>query len=217
MSNLQRHLRSTQPREHALISSNKRPLQDDAASLSTSGGFKAKQQQTLATSFKKSTDLEEGQDRYEEITNAVTYYVAKDGVPFNAAERPRFKHIMKVLERRYKVPAKSTFSRRAMKLYDSTRTSILDKLAKIESFSSTADMWSSHSLTPYMGFTIHWIDSDWDLKSRSLGTWYVPEDHTGDNIGCVMEDFLCHWELCVDKQLAITTDNGATKNIKSKD
>ncbi|XP_028408650.1 zinc finger BED domain-containing protein 1-like [Dendronephthya gigantea] len=73
-------------------------------------------------------------------------------------------------------------------------------------------MWSSHGLTPYLGYTLHWIDDDWNLRTRNLGTKYVPEDHTAANIARSMNDTLQHWKLDENNQVVITTDNGA--NIK---
>ncbi len=54
-------------------------------------------------------------------------------------------------------------------------------------------MWSSHGMTPYMEFTLHWIDSEWKLHSQNLGMKFVPDNHTA-------------------KHLTITSDNGS--NIK---
>ena len=86
------------------------------------------------------------------------------------------------------------------------------ELSSIGFFSPTTDMWSSHGLLPYMGYTIHWIDSDWNLKSRNLGTRHVTENHTADNLAESMNDILSYWKLDETKQVAITTDNGA--NVK---
>ena len=88
----------------------------------------------------------------------------------------------------------------------------MEELSSIGFFSSTTDVWSSHGLIPYMGYTIHWIDSDWNLNTRNLGTRYIPENHTTDNLAESMHDILLHWKLHESKQVAITTDNGA--NVK---
>ena len=84
-------------------------------------------------------------------------------------------------------------------------------------FSSTTDMWSSHGLLPYIGYTIHWIHSDWNLKSRNLGTRYDPENHTADNFVECMNDILSYWNLDETKPVAITTDNGANVKKACKD
>ncbi|XP_028404099.1 zinc finger BED domain-containing protein 1-like [Dendronephthya gigantea] len=60
-----------------------------------------------------------------------------------------------------------------------------------------------------MGFTAHWIDDQWKLVSRCLGTKFVPQDHTATKLGECMEDVMKHWELDPKKLSAITTDNAA--------
>ena len=64
------------------------------------------------------------------------------------------------------------------KLYEITREKVLTKLNEAQQFASTTDMWSSQGMTPYMGFTVHFIDNSWDLQQVNLGTRFVPEDHT---------------------------------------
>ena len=100
-----------------------------------------------------------------EITDAMTHFLAKDCVPFNAVERPGFKNLLRVLEPCYEVPAKSTFSRqRVVKLYDVMTTNVLDELKNsVDFYAATTDTWSSYGMTPYIGFTLHWIDDQWNL------------------------------------------------------
>ncbi|XP_072043493.1 E3 SUMO-protein ligase ZBED1-like [Amphiura filiformis] len=210
-SNLLGHLRNRHAPQHSLISSKKKPAYSapDSSSSSSSSRPAGSQQATLAAAIERSRKLTPGEKRYEEITDAVSFYLAKDGQAFNSVQRPGFKHLMRVMDPRYQVPVKSTFSRRTAKLYDTTRTSVLEELSNIDFFASTTDMWSSHGMTPYIGYTVHWVDEAWRLRSRSLGTRYVPEDHTAANLSVCMTDLLDHWGLDVDKQVAMTTDNGA--------
>ena len=83
------------------------------------------------------------------------------------------------------------------------------KAPQIKNFSATSDMWSSHGMTPYMGYTVHTIDDQWQLRSYTLGTRFVPESHTGDVLGSAMKDTLADWGLSPDNQVYLTTDNGA--------
>ena len=175
--------------------------------------FPSSSQPTIKSAFHKTTPFESSNKRYQAITDAITQFLCKDNVPFNAVSRPGFQNLINVLEPRYKIPSKTTFSNnKVVKLYDSTRESVMEELSSIGFFSSTTDMWSSHGLIPYMGYTIHWIHSDWNLNTRNLGTRYVPENHTANNIAESMHDILSYWKLDESKQVAITTDNGA--NVK---
>ena len=62
---------------------------------------------------------------------------------------------------------------------------------------------------PYMGYTVHYIDEEWNLQTQTLGTKYVPDNHTGDVIASAMTNTLDEWGLDPKKQVCITTDNSA--------
>ena len=47
------------------------------------------------------------------------------------------------------------------------------------------------------------------MRNRCLGTKYVPEEHTGLQLACCLEEILTDWRLDEKKMAAITTDNGA--------
>ena len=50
------------------------------------------------------------------------------------------------------------------------------ELKNVDYFSATTDMWSSHSLQPYLCYTIHFVGNDWELKTRFLQTLYLLQD-----------------------------------------
>ena len=90
------------------------------------------------------------------------------------------------------------------------RNDLLKELGGVDFFAGTADMWSSSGLTPYIGKygALDWQGLE-DAQPYTLGTWFLPEQHTAQNLAECMEDLLAHWNLDADKQVAITTDNGA--------
>ena len=95
-------------------------------------------------------------------------------------------------------------------LYNLTKERILRRLSSVWFFSATTDMWSSNSgLKPYMSYTIHFIDDEWKLQSISLGTHYLPEDHTAIVISEALESKLDEWNLNPSNQVCLTTDNGS--------
>ena len=90
--------------------------------------------------------------------------------PFSAVELPGFKRLLHVLEPRYQVPSKSTFSRdRMTKLYDATRGNAMVEIKNnVNFYAAATDLWSSGGLIPYIGFILHWIDNEWVLQNRTL-------------------------------------------------
>lgn len=58
-------------------------------------------------------------------------------------------------------------------------------------------------------FTVHYINDDFELKTRCLQTPYFPVDHTGQNITHELRECLSSWGLNEEGQTCITTDNAA--------
>lgn len=75
-------------------------------------------------------------------------------------------------------------------------------------FAATTDFWTSGTCHPYLTVTVHFIDREWDLKSFSLDTSALYEDHTGENVACAITDVLDNWNLSFKNLIATTTDNG---------
>lgn len=72
-------------------------------------------------------------------------------------------------------------------------------------FSATSDMWLSNTMEPY---TMHVIDSKWNLQSRCLQMLYTPADHTAKILADRMKEILEHLYLSRTKQVYTTTDSG---------
>ena len=68
-----------------------------------------------------------------------------------------------------------------------------------------------------MSYTVHYIDSDFNLQTQCSQTLYAPEDHTAANLASVMTEILQTWRLVTSKQVCITTDSGANVVRACKD
>ena len=62
---------------------------------------------------------------------------------------------------------------------------------------------------PYLSLTVHFLNDNFELKSRCLKTAYFPTDHTGENIALGLRECLSNWGLKEEDQTCITTDNAA--------
>lgn len=65
-----------------------------------------------------------------------------------------------------------------------------------------------------LSLTVHFIDDKWALHSKCLQTGYFLEDYTGEIISLGLEDSLQSWGLREDRQVCISTDNGANVSLK---
>ena len=158
--------------------------------------------QTLSPPF----DLKKG---WSLGTRLVTYAIAKESMAFTTVEKPGFRKMLSTFDQQYVPPSRKYFSKTAVPhLYSATRETVEIELKNIEFFSSTSDLWSSETLHPYISYTIHYINKEWEMKSFCLQTAFLPTDHTGDNLAEDLEATLDGWNLKKEQQDCITTDNG---------
>ena len=168
-------------------------------------------QASITDSFAQGQPYDRKSKKWNELTKMVTYCIVKDGLPLRIIEKDGFKRMLKKFDSRYEPPSRNYISRTSVPLlYAATVQKVKEKLSGIAYFASTTDMWSSTvGLRPYMSYTVHFVDDQWNLQSLSLGTHYLPEDHTAMILGEAMESTLQEWDLKPDQQVALTTDNGS--------
>lgn len=94
-------------------------------------------------------------------------------------------------------------------MYSKCKASVELELKQVKYYATTLDMWSSRTSEPYLSLTVHFINDDFEMKSRCLQTSYFPDDHTGENLSQGLRDALASWGLCEEQQVSITTDNGS--------
>lgn len=151
--------------------------------------------------------------RWKELTESVTYFLAKDNQAMYTVEKPGFKKMLTIFDARYKPPGCKYFSETAIPgLYSTLREQVVTELSSVKYLSATTDLWSSIGLRPYLSYTVHYIDSTWTLKSTCLQTHYMPEDHTADNLVEALTTTLESWNLqphyqvCIIKTRTFTRD-----------
>ena len=131
-------------------------------------------------------------------------------MPIYSVEKVGFKKLLQSFDPQYELPSHKYFWKTAIpNLYDKNWEIVAAELKNVDYFSATVDMWSSHSLQPYLSYTIHFVGNDWKLKTRFLQTLYLPQEHTGENIADALLGTLESWNLDPTKQTCITTDNGS--------
>lgn len=150
-----------------------------------------RQQNTITQVFARITPYDNSSRRHREITDAITNYLAKGMVPIYTVEKEGFRKMIRTLDRRYELPGRNHFSNTAIPhLYSKCRRKVQAEIATVKYFSTTTDLWSSRTSEPYISLTVHFIDDNFDLKSRCLQTSYFPQDHTGENIAAGLKEAL---------------------------
>ena len=167
-------------------------------------------QPTLQQIVDKSKKYDEKSSRAQELNRAVAYYIAKDMQSLYTVEKPGFRHLIQMLDPKYTLPSRKYFAKQEIpRLYLEVMQMVKAKLGAAKYFAATSDLWTSCSNHPYLSYTAHFIDSNWQLQSFCLNTVPLFEDHTGQNITEALEDILDNWELSPENLVATTTDNGS--------
>ncbi|XP_065889309.1 E3 SUMO-protein ligase ZBED1-like [Dysidea avara] len=190
--------------------------QTDNAGNSVSHGTHS--QPSIEEALMSSLSYDNKSKKWVELTNAVTYCIAKDMLPLYTVEKARFRKMLAAFDKRYKPSSRNYMSRVAISAaYSTTKEQVVRDLGQIEYYSATTDCWSSQGLKPYLSYTVHYVDSKWSLKSYCLQTMYFPEDHTASNLAEGLQETLQSWSLDITRQVCITTDSASNIIRTTKD
>ncbi|XP_057950855.1 zinc finger BED domain-containing protein RICESLEEPER 2-like [Malania oleifera] len=147
----------------------------------------------------------------EAIRKALSYMLTVDELPFKFVENMRFKHLMKVVCPRFRIPSSWIISRDCYDLYMKERLK-LKKFLKTSSqrVSFTTDTWTSLQKVNYMCLTAHFISNDWTLNKKILNFCPI-YSHKSEVIGMAIERCLLDWG--VDNVFTMTVDNASSNDV----
>ncbi|XP_051800213.1 E3 SUMO-protein ligase ZBED1-like [Acanthochromis polyacanthus] len=216
MSNMMAHLRDHHPQ---LCSELKRGRVMDRTRTNppTACTSSVTVAQTITQAFERKAAYAPTSKHAKDLTAAISYFIAKDMMPFQTVERPGFLNVMKVAVPHYKVPSRNHFSKTEIpKMYNDLKAEVAKSVTQGTYYAATTDIWTSESGAgqPYISFTIHYLSPDWKLSSHCLETQFFPEDHTSQNITEFFKNMLEEWGIKKQDLCCITTDN-ATNMVKA--
>uniref|UniRef100_A0A668ALH7 BED-type domain-containing protein n=1 Tax=Myripristis murdjan TaxID=586833 RepID=A0A668ALH7_9TELE len=155
--------------------------------------------------------------RAQEITAAVTRFIAKGVCPYSIVEWEGFQDLMHTLEPRYTVPSRKHITNTCIpELYAQVKRQVEKELANAERVALTTDAWTSCATESYVTITAHHITPDWQLKGHVLQTRVFKGSHTGKNIGALLKQACVDWNL-LDKDPALVTDNASNMVIAGEE
>ena len=114
--------------------------------------------------------------------------ILQDMMSIYAVEKTGFKTLLKSFDLKYEVPSWKHFSQTALPVqYVNTQETVSKELEEVKGggyFAAITDLWSSTTSEPYISYTVHFINHNWELRSHCLQTMFLPEQHlyTGENI-----------------------------------
>ena len=94
-----------------------------------------------------------------DIINAIGYFMVKDMLPISTTNGVGFKRLLRVLEPRYAVPHRKTFTKKSIPaMYTSSRDNCVKPLvSSANSFALTTYCWTSQASKAFIGITVHCI------------------------------------------------------------
>jgi len=198
-SNLQSHLRVYHPSHYAELP---KKVQGEKSKPID------KSQPTITNALEK---YDRSSKKWKELTDSVTYFLAKDMLPVHTVEKEGFQKLVWTFDSQYQLPNRKYFSNTAIPaLYASTRDKVSDSISVAKHYATTTDLWSGVTSTLYMSYTVHFIDQEWNLQSWCLQTLLIPQDHDANTLADVMVETLDNWGLVPCNQVCVTTDDGSS-------
>ena len=198
------HLRNHHPKEFAAVTETKQSKKKKQAHEHPENSKQV--QVTLPLAIERTQPYPSSSKRAQQIANALSYFIAKEMMPFNIVECPGFQKLLNRLDDRYDIPSRKYFAKTAIPaLYTDTRGRIAESLKSVEYYSITTGMWSSGKMEPYLAVTVHYVNKEWILQLQIL---FVHEDHTAENLVPVLQGVLESWGLPENRLACATTDNG---------
>ena len=144
--------------------------------------------------------------------------IVRSDLPFSLVENNDFQDFVNYLKR---VNGKSqvndlvsrrTIMRRAEELYNQKKHEMKERLNGFNSkFSVTCDVWTSKNQLSFFGFTIHYIDDDWQMKEELLAFKFLEGEHDGKNLSVAFIDVLEDFGIA-DRLLGVTADNASNNS-----
>ncbi|XP_077966686.1 uncharacterized protein LOC144420852 [Styela clava] len=168
-SNLVTHLRNRHPHKHAEYEANRPTKVGQRRRLRKSNSIEI---QSTFTIIKETQNPEE--IRKLRITKKLVSTIAYDCLPINIVESPFFRDLFYEMDQNYIMPSAESMKNCLLPEYASRMEISLRK--ELETYSRlylTVDMWTKPRITSnvvsFLGVTVHFINDDWELKSRALG------------------------------------------------
>lgn len=167
-------------------------------------------QVTLASYIDRKTKFKPGDSRSKVITKYIAQMICLDNQPFYIVEKRGFTELIHHLEPRYQLPSRKHLATNVIpSLYNECKTKVKLQIENIDFISVTTDLWSSTANDDYLSITVHFINSEFELKHFCLEVIPFPEQsHTGENIRNVILQTFADWNLAEAKLVAVVRDNG---------
>jgi len=151
----------------------------------------------------------------QNITRAIGVMIALDMRPFSIVESKGFKNLIAILEPRYKIPTRKTFSLEIIhQLYEEVKNFIISKynLCNLK-LAFTTDLWTSINGDSFLSLTAHFIDTKCQRVNLSLETIPYSRNHTAVEISNHRKEALMNWGINYKDPFYFVHDNASNISL----
>ena len=147
-----------------------------------------------------------------ETTRLLVEWIIMDAQSFISVEKKFFIRLVESLNPSYQLPKKDAVRDYIIARYNQCKINIKNELkAQKGLFSLTTDIWTSPSFIPFLCVTVHFIDSNWRLKSFLLAFRHIFGHHAGLRIYDCFKEILTEYDL-MNRVLTVTLDNASNND-----
>jgi hypothetical protein len=150
----------------------------------------------------------------EYCNRKLTDWIVNHAQPFSVVEQADFREFCSSLREEYPMPTRNTIKHRILQRWQDEKNRVRSRL-KAElcrrRCGITTDMWTSAAKKGYMVVTVHYINSDWDMKHVILAFIRVLYPHTGERLAEHLLTAVRGMDpLLLQSVWAITADNASS-------
>lgn len=128
------------------------------------------------------------------IHEKIVWLIVNDMKSFHSIEQIGFKNLMEAANPNYQLLSRHYYVQLTRDFYAKTLASLRKTLSDVEFCSITTDAWTSIQRRSFIAFTIHYINKEWDINSRSIEV--VEEaNHTALNLARLLKSVLIDFNI----------------------
>lgn len=137
--------------------------------------------------------------------------ICRDLETFNQVDKEGFRHFWYTYNSTYQLPSRSTLEIGCLDdMYSCCIEKMIDFLKKTPDHATiTFDCWSDNAKKrSFIGFTYHFLNQNWEIKTAVLKVTALQRPHTGERIRDSFQETLAEFGIC-HKRISVVTDGGS--------
>ncbi|KAK2435284.1 hypothetical protein QL285_020357 [Trifolium repens] len=117
-------------------------------------------------------------------------------LPYNFVEFQYIRNWLKYLNPDFAAISRNTATADVASIHKREKEILKQELANIPTrISLTSDLWTTCTTEGYICLTAHYVNSNWNLKSRILNFSHMPPPHSGSELSKKIFEFISDWGI----------------------